>query len=785
MRTYLIDCPDQSSRAFTVKIFVAAIRSALTWPQERNDLELWSCKWEEEVQVWQALTKSSPIEYRCAPCCLERRESNYENIDRLGDSGISSLGIIISYLNVLIEVIPRCWRFRSETFSLTRHLAWVSIEKSYILRRPMVVALIPARLVALVAREQLQPSHYRLYFPGASMSNDIANIQARTEAYPSAVSIRGNPNHTNDSSCNRGPCTADFTRVLETLASLGNLPGVVGATLFHEMGDMARGRRRYALTEPTTHALSIIFHEYCAPGAPGMGQREIEKYLIRCAVDTSQLSPQRIMDMIMKYPAEMEGAYGIACMSLEGLLAYYRDAIQNNDLRLRSDLDNFGFRPDLSRRSRSAQFIRIADRSHVCRLAESIAFDVAESLGNSPTTFGPLADVALNETLPIYLLALSCSDSLGMYLLAGANYLTDSTEIINRLLTAIRHAPHDWSGTEQVRNMTAALEVLASIPDRMQTIRINLIMESEYKPSRDADHGAGLLPILRLVDQYRQSVRYGYTNEIHWTLNRYIDILKQLKNSYRVCQWMIEHKDACPWDFLEPDLHENYRQTPQQAQHIRSDYVSRDDAGAYDGHSNMNDRIAIHADLLPTIQQSDQFDNSAMNESEDEEDSQFDRVSEGPLLPKFNDGPFEIIVSGAGSENVNGIYHQDGYFNNTCRYCMDAEWGDSIRRFHIFQCAVSDNRMHWFISVVPTGSQPGTNSDIDFYAAPVTESSRTVPPREGWQKAAHEGLDPAPVIHHSFKHDERGSPEETWSDSVQPDEEEDGRNPAELSEAYI
>ena len=82
-------------------------------------------------------------------------------------------------------------------------------------------------------------------------------------------------------------------------------------------------------------ALREIFEESCAPGAVGMGQREIEAYLQKCGVDS--VPTQKIVDIMAKYPTTTgANGSGSSYLSLEGFLAYYRDTAQSNEIRVGS-----------------------------------------------------------------------------------------------------------------------------------------------------------------------------------------------------------------------------------------------------------------------------------------------------------------------------------------------------------------------------------------------------------------------------------------------------------------
>ena len=144
-----------------------------------------------------------------------------------------------------------------------------------------------------------------------------------------------------------------------------------------------------------------------------------------------------------------------------------------------------------------------------------------------------------------------------------------------------------------------------------------------------------------------------------------------------------------------------------------------------------------------------------MNDSEDEDEaSHYDTMVS--FMTTNNEGPAQIVVEGSGTPGVNGKYHQDGYFENACKYGKEGTWNGTSQKFNIFQCNVSNNTRHWYISIVPVRGNPGTSADIDFYTAPVTQDCTKVPPADGWSKA-QEGADPPPRL--SFRHAEGGRPE--------------------------
>jgi ubiquitin carboxyl-terminal hydrolase 9/24 len=164
------------------------------------------------------------------------------------------------------------------------------------------------------------------------------------------------------------------------------------------------------------------------------------------------------------------------------------------------------------------------------------------------------------------------------------------------------------------------------------------------------------------------------------------------------------------------------------------------------------------------------------SEEEDDDDSRFEDME----TTYEERGPNRIVVEGAGNSAVNGIYAKDGYFERACKFSRPGEFDDKTVLFSLFQCNVSNNTKHWYISIVPVKGQPGTSADLDFYSAPVTENSTELPPLSGWTKS-NEGRDPPPTL--IFKENPVVGDNETppvprveWSEPASDEHESGGRS---------
>eukprot|EP00980_Cylindrotheca_fusiformis_P010326 scaffold2299_cov131-Cylindrotheca_fusiformis.AAC.13 len=715
LRTYLSDCPDRSARTAAVRVFSAAIKSCAALDDEQAKLKEWTKAWKEQLSAI-----GDRVE-RPVPCMLEGKWTSHEDPQT---PGASAIGVILSFTNVLIDAAPRNWRFSPELSLFVRNLASVDpVEGGDVLRQAMVASLIPARLCCLVARDRAHPA-LRVAFPGASVATEVADTQMRAEQNPAPqmMSISGNSMMNQpDLNYRGGGSPLDYLHLFEAIGCLLGVKGLVHAPLAVEIDEGGRGRQRIALSKQAAAALRIVFKESCAPGAVGMGQQEIEAYLQRCGLDS--VPTQKILDIMAKYPTTVDGKGDIGSnyLSLEGFLAYYRDTVQSNEIRVRLDLHTFGFRPDLSRRSVESRLFVVQGHEQRRTSAESAAIDCASTLKGNIPNLGRLADLGL-ISFALYSSAYSASEPLAENLLAAAAYGRDSNLLVIDTLKAIYTAPTGWVGNETLSAAIMVLRVVASIPDDKQKDRITFIMKCKERPGPHVETGIGLVAAARAFHGARTA--HSYPSEIQFAFDRYVGILKDLLGVHAIYVWMTENRSQ--WGWMERELLDSHQQVQP---HPRSDYQGRraeEPSGMPLDHLHHSDTD----DNLPTMHDS---------EGEEDDESHDDDMD-------YQDAPASLVVDGAGHPAVNGTYAKDGYWERACKYSRTGGYNGETAIFSIFQCNVSNNTKHWYISVVPPNNVPGTSRDVDFYSAPVTESCRDLPPSSGWTKATTVGRDPAPIL---------------------------------------
>jgi hypothetical protein len=108
---------------------------------------------------------------------------------------------------------------------------------------------------------------------------------------------------------------------------------------------------------------------------------------------------------------------------------------------------------------------------------------------------------------------------------------------------------------------------------------------------------------------------------------------------------------------------------------------------------------------------------------------------ENQVLPRKQDLPSRILVSGAGSEEVNGIYTvlMDSWYNDALMFHKRAHDGNG--GFEISLIDDLDDNVFWSIERYPT----------TLYRKPIpTQDNQLLPPRQGWLWV--HGLLPAPTL---------------------------------------
>ncbi len=111
----------------------------------------------------------------------------------------------------------------------------------------------------------------------------------------------------------------------------------------------------------------------------------------------------------------------------------------------------------------------------------------------------------------------------------------------------------------------------------------------------------------------------------------------------------------------------------------------------------------------------------------------------------------EIMVEGAGLQEVNGTYSRSGLHDGVAKFVKTTIYNRRPVNFMLFRCKLLDGTRRWYISIVPEDVNPGTTQDIDFYAAHLLSSGivdHSIPPRDGWIAIpSNGGSSPPPTVY--------------------------------------
>jgi len=335
LRIFFAECPEEFSRNAAVQVISAAIASCISFSDEQMALKAWTDAWQHQIDSHGT---------GAIPTTLSGKFARHEDLVGLGDNSSSSIGIILSYLSLLLEYAPRTWRYNNELCLLIRNISSIRSEVGgALVRQALATAQVPARLICLAIREKA-PSTLQNCFQGASISHSVAEAIVRNET-PSphllnldsgAVGMSTTTGHSNTTSTIPSP--ADYMNLLEAIGCIIGVPGGKRAILVEDTEEFTKGRSTITLSGPAREALSIIFTE-SKSSSSGMGQRDLENYMYQCGVESNSLHLQsKITSILNKYQTtkafDKETSKNVRYLTLDGFLNYHRDTIQTNEVQV-------------------------------------------------------------------------------------------------------------------------------------------------------------------------------------------------------------------------------------------------------------------------------------------------------------------------------------------------------------------------------------------------------------------------------------------------------------------
>lgn len=329
LRIYGSDCPEKSSCQSAMEVISTAIKKVVLQKEEMSVLRSWTQAWKQQLVGFIQIKNAE--EQKQLPTSLQGEMRNLENVNKIDNSVASSIGVIISFLCVLLELAPRTWQYNSElSFLLTEMTLQSTQEGSDLMREALRAAQIPARLIALLLRDKA-PIRLQLAFPGATLSSELAESLSKpltsptAHMFPLGSNVGPNPGVVSNPSIGT-PSPSDNLNTLEALAAVIGIEGVKNAQLVVDVVE-GKGRTATHLTDAAKKALRTVFNE-CASQNGLMDQRDIFSYMKLCGFDTMTASQQRITNIIAKYGTDSK------YLSIDGFIKYYRDTSQSNSIQV-------------------------------------------------------------------------------------------------------------------------------------------------------------------------------------------------------------------------------------------------------------------------------------------------------------------------------------------------------------------------------------------------------------------------------------------------------------------
>ncbi len=320
LRTFTSECTEAESRFAAMHVISRAFTPVLAIPEEYSSLKTWTTAWLEQTRDWEQLPKGTQT--TSFPLSLEGKQKMFEEI--------SSMGSIISFLNVLLELAPRTWRYNTELCYLIREMACIpSKDGGDLMSDALMASHMPTRLISLILREKAHPL-LRAAFPGASLSAEFVEATSKLESNPNSHLLPLSNMSTSYVGPSTGaPSPADHLHAIEAIGAMVGIVGAKSAVVLSETGEFSKGRPILDLTKEAKDALSTVFDE-CAShhgNLKAMTQKDVLNYMKICG--TQNISQQKILNVIMKYGKDS------SYLTLEGFLSYYSDISQSSELQVR------------------------------------------------------------------------------------------------------------------------------------------------------------------------------------------------------------------------------------------------------------------------------------------------------------------------------------------------------------------------------------------------------------------------------------------------------------------
>ena len=331
IRAYTVECSEESSRRAALQIISSAMGKQVLCAREQKLLQEWAAKWHSE---WASrLEQFRSNEQNLVPPPMPTgfvslEQGGIEDVTKIGTNA-SGIGIIISFVTLLLELSPRIVQSRIELFYFVQLLARCNDNEGRFLSALMSRAHIPLRLICLAWREKFHhngASWCNLLFslfPGATLNSSLAIGLCKHEAQSILQMGMNNNGGGNQFTLSN----YDVRLCLEAFSCILGVPYCVPEDITYDTGEVNRGRAVIRLTPLAVKALTSIFEESRATSTKGLTRREILQHVKRCGM--RDIPPQKIDQIFQKYAVVDDDGSGV--LPFDGFLELYQSYACSND----------------------------------------------------------------------------------------------------------------------------------------------------------------------------------------------------------------------------------------------------------------------------------------------------------------------------------------------------------------------------------------------------------------------------------------------------------------------
>ena len=330
IRAYAVECSDEHSRRAALQIFAAAIQRQLSKATEQELLQEWSCRWDLEWKHQLGQIRNGGQNSTRMPTDLST--SGLDDVTKIGTSS-TAIGIILSFVTLLLELSPRIVQSRIELFYFIQLLARNEGMEGKLLRLAMSHAQIPIRVFCVAFRDKFNQTGFthehlvklKVLFPGSCLGSNFALGMSKHESQ-NILQMGMNSDRGNQFMLT----SYDLRLCMEAFASLIGLPHCVSEDITFDTGDIVRGRAVIRLTPLAVKALEAIYEESKTTSKFGLTKREIEQHIRACGI--RGIPPQKIDQIMGKHAIIDHDNEAMKVLPFEGFLDYYQTyACSNNN----------------------------------------------------------------------------------------------------------------------------------------------------------------------------------------------------------------------------------------------------------------------------------------------------------------------------------------------------------------------------------------------------------------------------------------------------------------------